>query len=153
MSVVKELQHQLEMLLEWLYCHAWEGSRQALYGSSALLRADLLPAPADCSNMKGRPRLAPGPYHRPCLVLWLQAGSLIVDALRTYRRPAFVYLPPGTELRGGAWVVIDSAINPNQVGVAPHRCSAGKSSANIPCPQVETCADTGARGGVIKPLS
>ena len=40
-----------------------------------------------------------------------------MDALRTYRRPAFVYLPPGAELRGGAWVVIDSAINPNQVSV------------------------------------
>ncbi len=38
-----------------------------------------------------------------------------MDALRTYRRPAFVYLPPGAELRGGAWVVVDSAINPDQV--------------------------------------
>ena len=38
-----------------------------------------------------------------------------MDALRTYRRPAFVYLPPGAELRGGAWVVIDSAINSDQV--------------------------------------
>lgn len=44
-----------------------------------------------------------------------QAGSLIVDALRAYRRPVFVYLPPGAELRGGAWVVVDSAINPHQV--------------------------------------
>jgi Carboxyl transferase domain len=66
-------------------------------------------------------------------LLVLQAGSLIVDALRTYRRPAFVYLPPGAELRGGAWVVIDSAINPNQVNVvsAPHRCSARGHLANI----------------------
>ncbi|KAL4426359.1 hypothetical protein ABPG77_004653 [Micractinium sp. CCAP 211/92] len=45
----------------------------------------------------------------------LQAGSLIVDALRTYRQPAFVYLPPGCELRGGAWVVIDSQINADMV--------------------------------------
>lgn len=44
-----------------------------------------------------------------------QAGSLIVDALRTYRQPAFVYLPPGCELRGGAWVVIDSQINADMV--------------------------------------
>lgn len=47
----------------------------------------------------------------------MQAGSLIVDALRIYRRPAFVYLPPGAELRGGAWVVVDSAINPDQVAI------------------------------------
>lgn len=66
------------------------------------------------------------------ILLVLQAGSLIVDALRTYRRPAFVYLPPGAELRGGAWVVIDSAINPNQVGVAPYRCSAGGNLAHTP---------------------
>ncbi|PSC75189.1 acetyl-carboxylase 1-like [Micractinium conductrix] len=41
----------------------------------------------------------------------LQAGSLIVDALRTYKHPVVVYLPPGCELRGGAWVVVDSRIN------------------------------------------
>ncbi len=45
----------------------------------------------------------------------LQAGSLIVDNLRTYRQPVIVYLPPGAELRGGAWVVIDGQINPAQV--------------------------------------
>lgn len=44
-----------------------------------------------------------------------QAGSLIVDHLRTYKQPAFVYLPPGCELRGGAWVVIDSQINADMV--------------------------------------
>ena len=38
-------------------------------------------------------------------------GSLIVEALRTYGQPVIVYLPPGTELRGGAWVVIDGQIN------------------------------------------
>ena len=45
----------------------------------------------------------------------LQAGSLIVEHLRTYRQPVFVYLPPGAELRGGAWVVVDAQINPAQV--------------------------------------
>ncbi len=38
-----------------------------------------------------------------------------MDALRTYGQPVFVYLPPGAELRGGAWVVIDSAINSDMV--------------------------------------
>ena len=40
---------------------------------------------------------------------------MIVDVLRTYKQPVFVYLPPGAELRGGAWVVIDSAINADMV--------------------------------------
>ncbi len=44
----------------------------------------------------------------------MQAGSLIVDNLRTYHQPVIVYLPPGAELRGGAWVVIDGQINPAQ---------------------------------------
>ena len=60
----------------------------------------------------------------------LQAGSLIVENLRTYRHPAFVYLPPGAELRGGAWVVVDHMINPDQV---------------------EMYADPTARGGVLEP--
>lgn len=46
---------------------------------------------------------------------YLQAGSLIVEALRTYRQPVTVYLPPGSELRGGAWVVVDGQINAEQV--------------------------------------
>jgi acetyl-CoA carboxylase/biotin carboxylase 1 len=29
----------------------------------------------------------------------LQAGSLIVERLRTYRHPVFVYIPAGAELR------------------------------------------------------
>ena len=45
----------------------------------------------------------------------VQAGSLIVDNLRTYGQPVMVYLPPGCELRGGAWVVIDSQINADMV--------------------------------------
>ena len=48
----------------------------------------------------------------------LQAGSLIVEYLRTYRQPVIVYLPPGAELRGGAWVVVDAQINPAQVSNA-----------------------------------
>lgn len=38
-------------------------------------------------------------------------GAYIVDALREYNQPILVYLPPYSELRGGAWVVIDSTIN------------------------------------------
>ena len=60
----------------------------------------------------------------------LQAGSLIVDALRQYRQPAFVYLPPGAELRGGAWVVVDAQINADRI---------------------EMYADPTARGGVLEP--
>ena len=41
----------------------------------------------------------------------LKFGSKIVDALRAYKYPVFVYLPPNGELRGGAWVVVDPAIN------------------------------------------
>ena len=45
----------------------------------------------------------------------LKYGAMIVDALRTYRHPIFVYIPPCAELRGGAWVVIDSSINPQKM--------------------------------------
>lgn len=38
-----------------------------------------------------------------------------MDSLRTYKQPVMVYLPPGCELRGGAWVVIDSQINSEMV--------------------------------------
>jgi len=60
----------------------------------------------------------------------LQAGSLIVDALRKFKQPAFVYLPPGAELRGGAWVVVDAQIN---------------------AARIEMYADPTARGGVLEP--
>ncbi|KAG2485379.1 hypothetical protein HYH03_015868 [Edaphochlamys debaryana] len=60
----------------------------------------------------------------------LQAGSLIVERLRTYRQPVFVYIPAGAELRGGAWVVVDSQINAGAV---------------------EVYADPSARGGVLEP--
>ena len=45
----------------------------------------------------------------------LKYGAYIVDALREYTQPIFVYIPHGGELRGGAWVVIDSSINPQQM--------------------------------------
>jgi biotin carboxylase/acetyl-CoA carboxylase carboxyltransferase component/biotin carboxyl carrier protein len=60
----------------------------------------------------------------------LKAGSDIVDALRAYKQPVFVYIPPGGELRGGAWVVLDTLINPEQI---------------------EMYADSTARGGILEP--
>ena len=44
-----------------------------------------------------------------------------MESLRTYRQPVIVYLPPGAELRGGAWVVIDGQINSQQVSF--HCCN------------------------------
>lgn len=38
---------------------------------------------------------------------------MIIDSLRRYTKPVFVYLPPNSQLRGGAWVVVDPAINPD----------------------------------------
>ena len=43
----------------------------------------------------------------------LKFGAMIVDALVASEQPIFVYIPPFAELRGGAWVVVDSTINPN----------------------------------------
>ncbi|KAH9295974.1 hypothetical protein KI387_039562, partial [Taxus chinensis] len=60
----------------------------------------------------------------------LQAGSTIVENLRTYNQPVFVYIPKTGELRGGAWVVVDSKINPDEV---------------------EMYAETTAKGGVLEP--
>lgn len=60
----------------------------------------------------------------------LKYGAMIVDALRTYRHPVFVYIPPAAELRGGAWVVIDPSINPQKM---------------------EMFADEEARGGILEP--
>eukprot|EP00737_Agarophyton_chilense_P001387 gb/GEZJ01001557.1/.p1 GENE.gb/GEZJ01001557.1/~~gb/GEZJ01001557.1/.p1 ORF type:complete len:2331 (-),score=312.23 gb/GEZJ01001557.1/:1422-8057(-) len=60
----------------------------------------------------------------------LKSGSLIVDALRCFSQPVFVYLPPGAELRGGAWVVLDTLINPEMI---------------------EMYADPTSRGGVLEP--
>jgi hypothetical protein len=40
---------------------------------------------------------------------------MIVDNLRVFQHPVFVYIPHEAEIRGGAWVVIDPNINPAQV--------------------------------------
>jgi len=37
--------------------------------------------------------------HNSYIYVSLQAGSGIVEALRTYRHPVFVYIPCGAELR------------------------------------------------------
>ncbi|KAL3270902.1 hypothetical protein HHI36_021411 [Cryptolaemus montrouzieri] len=59
----------------------------------------------------------------------LKYGAKIVDALRKYKQPIIVYIPPNGELRGGAWAVVDPTINSNYM---------------------ETYADTDARGGVLE---
>jgi acetyl-CoA carboxylase/biotin carboxylase 1 len=61
----------------------------------------------------------------------LKFGSMIVDGLVAFKQPVFVYLPPGAELRGGAWVVIDRTINENGM--------------------MEMYADPTSRGGVLEP--
>ncbi|VDP72416.1 unnamed protein product [Echinostoma caproni] len=57
----------------------------------------------------------------------LKFGSMIIDALRRYPEPVFVYLPPQSQLRGGAWVVVDPAINPDRMEMYadPIACRAG----------------------------
>uniref|UniRef100_A0A2P2K1R6 Homomeric Acetyl-CoA Carboxylase Hom-ACCase n=1 Tax=Rhizophora mucronata TaxID=61149 RepID=A0A2P2K1R6_RHIMU len=60
----------------------------------------------------------------------LQAGSTIVENLRTFKQPVFVYIPMMGELRGGAWVVVDSQINSDHI---------------------EMYADTMAKGNVLEP--
>ena len=53
-----------------------------------------------------------------------------IAALVGYKQPVFVYIPPGCELRGGAWAVIDPTINSEVM---------------------EMYADPTARGGVLEP--
>lgn len=60
----------------------------------------------------------------------LKFGSYIVDGLVAYKQPVLVYLPPNSELRGGAWAVLDSTINSRYM---------------------ETYSDPEARGGVLEP--
>jgi hypothetical protein len=60
----------------------------------------------------------------------LKFGAMIVDALVACTQPVFVYIPPGGELRGGAWVVVDPTINPAAM---------------------EMYADPAGRGGVLEP--
>eukprot|EP00658_Telonema_sp_P-2_P046254 TRINITY_DN3436_c0_g2_i2.p1 TRINITY_DN3436_c0_g2~~TRINITY_DN3436_c0_g2_i2.p1 ORF type:complete len:1072 (-),score=353.07 TRINITY_DN3436_c0_g2_i2:278-3493(-) len=61
----------------------------------------------------------------------LKFGASIVDNLRQYTSPVFIYIPPFGELRGGAWVVVDPVIN--------HHAA------------VEMYCDTTARGGILEP--
>lgn len=42
----------------------------------------------------------------------IKFGAYIVDGLREYSKPIFIYIPPNGELRGGAWAVVDPTINP-----------------------------------------
>ena len=60
----------------------------------------------------------------------LKFGSMIVEKLVGYKQPVLVYVPPGGELRGGAWVVIDPTINKDQM---------------------EMFVDPSARGGILEP--
>jgi len=60
----------------------------------------------------------------------LKFGAMIVDALREYSNPVFIYLPPHGELRGGSWVVVDPTINEDKM---------------------EMYADLDSRGGILEP--
>merc|ERR1712127_145701 len=60
----------------------------------------------------------------------LKFGSMIVDALREYEHPIFIYLPPHGELRGGSWVVVDPTINEEKMTMF---------------------ADPDSRGGILEP--
>lgn len=45
----------------------------------------------------------------------MKFGAYIVDELRTYKMPILTYIPPNGELRGGAWAVVDTTINPDYI--------------------------------------
>ncbi|XP_076277454.1 acetyl-CoA carboxylase isoform X2 [Lasioglossum baleicum] len=60
----------------------------------------------------------------------IKFGAYIVDGLREYTKPVFVYIPPNGELRGGAWAVVDPTINPRYM---------------------EMFADNTSRAGVLEP--
>lgn len=60
----------------------------------------------------------------------MKFGAYIVDGLKEYKRPIFIYIPPNGELRGGAWAVVDPTINPRYM---------------------EMFADNTSRGGVLEP--
>jgi acetyl-CoA carboxylase/biotin carboxylase 1 len=53
----------------------------------------------------------------------MKFGAYIVDGLRTYKQPVFVYIPPNAELRGGAWAVIDPSINARRMEMYADRNS------------------------------
>lgn len=60
----------------------------------------------------------------------LKFGAMIVDALREYEHPVYMYIPPHGELRGGSWVVVDPTINEDKM---------------------EMYADPEGRGGILEP--
>lgn len=60
----------------------------------------------------------------------LKFGAQIVDALREYEHPVYIYLPPHGELRGGSWVVVDPTINDEKMTMY---------------------ADPDSRGGILEP--
>ncbi|XP_031330897.1 acetyl-CoA carboxylase isoform X2 [Photinus pyralis] len=60
----------------------------------------------------------------------MKFGAYIVDALREYKQPVIIYIPPNGELRGGAWAVVDPTINLRYM---------------------EMYADPESRGGVLEP--
>ena len=45
----------------------------------------------------------------------MKFGAYIVDGLREYKQPILIYIPPNGELRGGAWAVVDTTINPRHM--------------------------------------
>ncbi|KAJ8423614.1 hypothetical protein Cgig2_015703 [Carnegiea gigantea] len=51
----------------------------------------------------------------------LQAGTTIVENLRTYKQPVSCLHPHDWELRGGAWVVVDSQINSDHIDMYADR--------------------------------
>ena len=55
----------------------------------------------------------------------IKFGAYIVDALREYRQPVMIYIPPNGELRGGAWVVVDPTINERYMEMYADRSSRG----------------------------
>ena len=57
----------------------------------------------------------PLPLHTEMYEEVVNYGAMIVDSLRLYQQPVFIYLPPHGELRGGAWVVVDPTINPDHM--------------------------------------
>ncbi|XP_069684928.1 acetyl-CoA carboxylase isoform X2 [Periplaneta americana] len=60
----------------------------------------------------------------------MKFGAYIVDGLHDYNQPILIYIPPNGELRGGAWAVVDTTINPRHM---------------------EMYADPESRGGVLEP--
>lgn len=55
----------------------------------------------------------------------MKFGAYIVDGLREYKRPVFIYIPPNGELRGGAWAVVDATINPRYMEMFADNTSRG----------------------------